>query len=91
MLVFVQMPARVPAVRRHVDPAAEREPVVDHHDLVMMAGADRVGPVQLEVDLAVGRPPCEAQDGRPAPEQLDGSDVPLEDVDLQPRPVFRQP
>ena len=91
MLVVVDMAARVPAVGGHVDAAAESEPVVDHHDLVVVAGTDRVRAIELEVDLVARRPAREPQHRRPASQQLDRAEVPLEDVDLQPRPVLGQP
>ncbi len=91
MLVAVAMLPRVPAVSRHVDPAAKGQPVVDHRNLVMVAGAGRMRPVQLEMDLLARRPPGEAKRRGPTSEQLDRAQVPLEDVYLKPGPVFRQP
>ena len=91
VLVIVEMPARVPAIGGHVDPAAEGEPVVDHRDLVVMARTGRVRSVELEVDLVARRPAGQPQDGRPSAEQFDRANVPLENVDLQAGPVLRQP
>ena len=83
------MLARVPARRGHVDPAAESEPVVDHHDLLVVAGAGRMGAVELEVDLLGHRPARQPQDGRAPAEQLGRAQIPFEDVDRNVRPVLR--
>ena len=50
-------------------------------DLVVVAGAERVGAVELEVDLLAPRPAGQAEDRGAAAEQLDRADVPFQDVD----------
>ena len=89
--VAVGMLARVPARPGHVDAAAESEGIVDDDDLLVVAGAARMGAVELEVDLLARRPAQQAQHGGAAAEQVDRAQVPFEDVDLQARPVLGQP
>ena len=55
-VVALAMVARIPAPVGHVDAAAHRQLVVDHDDLLMMAAADRVDAVELEVDPLVRQP-----------------------------------
>ena len=51
--IVVDMAARVPAVRRDVDTAAERQGVVDHHQFLVVAGAGRVLAIDAEGDARV--------------------------------------
>jgi len=52
----------VPAIRREVEAAEERDRVVDHHELLVVTGAERVLTVETELQAAV-RPPSELDRG----------------------------
>ena len=81
---------RVPAPRAEVDPANERQRVVDDDDLLVMAGPDRVDRVQAVAQPAVGHQ-AEPVVGEQLPVAgKDDGEVPGEDVDVQPRPVGDQ-
>ncbi len=83
VLVLRRVLARVPAARRQIDAAAERDRVVDDHDLLMMRAAGRMRVVVAKADPAV-RLPRQAIQRRPlAVEPEDHRVIPDQDVDLQ--------
>jgi len=76
------MVGRVPTSGRNVDPAARRQIIVDHHDLLVVAAARRVRRIETEIDR-VGLPPPRQPDHRLRPEELlHRTEIPLENVDL---------
>ena len=78
-----QVLACIPAARSQVDAAAECHCVVDDHDLLVMAAADRMRVVVAEADPAM-RLPRQAVQRRPfAIEPEDHRVIPDQDVDLQ--------
>ncbi|MDR8969652.1 hypothetical protein FEP58_06048 [Burkholderia multivorans] len=84
------MRGRVPARTRQIEAADEREPVVDHDELLMMRRAARMRIVEPEHDPAM-RAPARAIDGRPvALERVDHREVPREHVDPQVVPARRE-
>ncbi len=81
---------RIPAFARQVEPADEREPVVDHDELLVMRRAARMRVVEPEADAAV-RTPRGAIDGGPvALQRVDHREVPREHVDAQVVPRGRE-
>ncbi len=78
-----RMRGRVPAGARQVEPADEREPVVDHDELLVMRRAARMRIVEPEPDAAM-RAPAGPIHGRPvALQRVDHREVPREHVDAQ--------
>ncbi len=70
----------------HVDAAAKREAVVDHHDLLMVAAAERVLVVGPEVE-ALAREPVEDLEGDGGPEgNVQEREIPAQDEDPNLRP-----
>ena len=82
------MLARIPAPDRDVDASAEGDGVVDDHDLLVVAGADRVDAVELQVDALVRHPIEDEERCRPATQRLKETEVPLEDMDVQLGPAI---
>nr|WP_315053034.1 hypothetical protein [uncultured Brevundimonas sp.] len=80
--VAVPVRARVPAVGQHVDAAAERQPVVDHHDLLVVRARRRVVAVQPGVDAFVAAPLDQGAQGVAPQHHLQQPDVPAQDEDL---------
>ena len=79
------MLAGVPSMSGEIDPAAERELVVDHDHLLMVRAAQRVAGVEGEVQVP-RHPPPEPQPGeRIAFERVHGRIVPGQQIDLQQR------
>ena len=89
--VLVDVIARIPAVGRHVDAAAEGQLVVDHHDLLVVRGTRRMGAVELEMDAPARHPVENGQRRRAAPDGHQRADVPFEHMDLDLRPVLVEP
>ena len=83
--------AGVPPLGGHVDPAADRDPVVDDGDLLVMAAADGVMSVELEVDPLVRPPAGDIEQHRTAAEELDEAEAPLEYPDIELGPVPAEP
>src|SRR3546814_11482648 len=81
----------IPSVGGHVDAPAECNLVVDHDDLLVVARADGMGTIQLEMDVAVPGPSCKAQHCSAATQQLDRSYIPLENMNLKSGTLLRQP
>ena len=54
--VVIKMLWRVPTVHGHVAPTAEGDLVVDHHDLLVMTGADRPGRIEPELNHPLVEP-----------------------------------
>ncbi|WP_421732027.1 hypothetical protein [Brevundimonas sp.] len=54
--IAIQMLVGIPAVGRDVAPTAEGQLVVDHHHLLMMAGADGAGRIQPELHHPLAKP-----------------------------------
>src|SRR6185436_13491204 len=82
---------RIPAPVGHVDPAAYREGIVDHDDLLVVAAPDRVDAVELEVDPLVRQPAHQIEHHRSSRHHLERADAPLEDADLEAPAMPRQP
>ena len=77
----------VPATGRQIEAAEERDGIVDHHDLLMMAGAERVVGVEMEPDTTV-RPPPELDDGQQlAFEREQEREAPIEKVNAERAPA----
>jgi hypothetical protein len=77
------MLAGVPAAQCEIDAAAERDRVIDDHDLLMVRAAGRMRVVVAETDPAM-RLPRQAVERRPlAVEPEDHRVIPDQDVDLQ--------
>ncbi len=89
--ILVKMSARIPAVGSHVDPAADREIVIDDDDLLVVAGADRVRGIVLEIDPILERPADQVEHHQPAKQRFDEREIPLEDVDAQARGALCEP
>lgn len=83
VVVVVPVIGGVPAVDGHVDTAAERERVVDHDNLLVMSGPDRVSSVDLEMQPAIRHPVHHEHRGHTAPDRREGPDVPLQQINLQ--------
>src|SRR5690606_1404168 len=54
--VVLEVIARVPAPVGHIDPAAHGQRIVDHDDLLVVAAADRVDVIELQVDPLARQP-----------------------------------
>jgi hypothetical protein len=84
------MRGRVPARTGQVDAAREREPVVDHDELLMMRRAERVLAIELECHVPV-RAPAELVNRQPfAFECIQHREIPCEHVDAQVAPPLHQ-
>lgn len=82
---------RVPAPGGNIDPAAHRELLVDHHDLLVMAASRRMGAVQPEIDRSGARPAQKEPDRSGMEELLQRAEIPFENVDFTRGIAFRQP
>ena len=74
------MRARVPSVAGQIDAAAERELIVNDHDLLMVAAADRMAVVEAESHAARHSPAESPSRERIALERVEGPVVPDQDV-----------
>ena len=91
MRIVVEMLARIPPVRRHVDAAAECQGIVDDDYFLMMRRADGVRAVEFEAQPLACYPVEKGNGSHPAPERLQHAEVPLEKVDTHLRAIPRQP
>src|SRR5690606_34620659 len=89
--IVLEVLARVPALVGHVDSAAHGELVVDHRYLLVMAAADRMRTVELEVDAPAPQPAQEVEHHCPARGNLERADAPLEDAHLERAAVAGEP
>ena len=74
------MRARVPAMARQIDAAAERQLIVDHDHLLVMAGADGMTVVKPEPHASRHSPSEPPSRERIALERVERSVVPRQDV-----------
>ena len=89
--VVFGMIASVPALDRHVDPAAHRQRIIEDGDLLVVAAPDRMCAVELEVDPAVARPTYEIPPHRSAHDELEYTEAPFQDPDFKCRSIAHQP
>ncbi len=83
--------ARVPAVGGHVDAAAHRQRIVQHHDFLVVAAPDRMRGVEFEMDAAMRRPAQQVDRHRTARDEFGNAIAPFQDTDFQRGPVAREP
>src|SRR5690606_11390048 len=89
--VVLEMIARVPAPVGHIDPAAHGQRIVDHDDLLVVAAADRVDVIELQVDPLARQPAKQIEHHRAPGQQLERADPPFQDVNLEPRAMPAEP
>ena len=83
--------ARVPALHRHVDSAADGQRIVEHGDLLVVAASGGVRAVELEVDSVMPRPAGKVPPHRSAHDEFENAEAPFEHADFQSRSMPDQP
>jgi len=78
---------RVPTPDREVDAADERNRVVDHHDLLVVRGPDRMMVVEVKSESAVGAPAARVERKGLPGERVDHREVPVQHIDAQRAPA----
>ena len=81
--IGVPMAARIPAGRRHIDPAAKCETVVDHDDLLMVRSPGWMVSVELGMDAGMAHPLCQGQHIGSAEERFQRAHIPAQQEYLE--------
>ena len=82
-LVLRSVLRRIPATRGEIEPADERDGIVDDDDLLMLRAGDRVAAVQAEAKAPVRAPRQSKARHELALQRVDDGEIPIEHVDAQ--------